>query len=77
VIRPRPILEAIERKVISGRRRVAPNGMAGGSPGSVGRNHVKRADGTVEELAGNGRALLQPGDVFEIHTPGGGGYGIP
>jgi 5-oxoprolinase (ATP-hydrolysing) len=51
--------------------------MAGGSPGSVGRNLVIRADGTVEELAGNGRALLQPGDVFEIHTPGGGGYGIP
>jgi 5-oxoprolinase (ATP-hydrolysing) len=67
----------MELNVISGRRRVAPYGMAGGSPGSVGRNLVIRADGTVEELAGNGRALLQPGDVFEIHTPGGGGYGIP
>ncbi len=67
--------EAMELNVISGRRRVPPYGMAGGEPGACGRNLVIRADGTVEELAGSDRARLQPGDVFEIHTPGGGGYG--
>jgi len=67
--------EAMELNVISGRRRVPPYGMAGGEPGACGRNLVIRADGTVEDLAGSDRAHLEPGDVFEIHTPGGGGYG--
>jgi 5-oxoprolinase (ATP-hydrolysing) len=67
--------EAMELNVISGHRVVPPYGMAGGRPGSVGRNRVIRADGTVVELAGADRADVGPGDVFEIHTPGGGGYG--
>ena len=44
---------------------------------AVGINRVVRADGTVEELAHIGQAEMKPGDVFEIHTPGGGGYGPP
>jgi 5-oxoprolinase (ATP-hydrolysing) len=32
-------------------------------------------DGTVEELAHIGQAEMQVGDVFEISTPGGGGFG--
>ncbi len=67
--------EAMELNVISGRRRVPPYGMAGGEPGACGRNRVIRSDGSVEDLAGSDRAQLWPGDVFEIHTPGGGGYG--
>ncbi len=77
VVRRTRFLEAMELNVISGRRVVAPYGMAGGEPGATGRNRVIRADGTVEELAGSDRASLGPGDVFEIHTPGGGGYGPP
>lgn len=50
-------------------------GMAGGQPGAAGFNRVVRADGHVEELAHIGQADMQPGDVFEIHTPGGGGFG--
>jgi 5-oxoprolinase (ATP-hydrolysing) len=34
-----------------------------------------RVNGTVEELGHIGQAEMKPGDVFEIHTPGGGGYG--
>jgi 5-oxoprolinase (ATP-hydrolysing) len=41
----------------------------------VGRNLVVRAGGQVEALNHIGQADMQPGDVFEIHTPGGGGYG--
>jgi 5-oxoprolinase (ATP-hydrolysing) len=34
-----------------------------------------RLDGTVEDLGHIGQAEMQTGDVFEIHTPGGGGFG--
>jgi 5-oxoprolinase (ATP-hydrolysing) len=36
---------------------------------------VVRANGQVEELQHIAQADMQVGDVFEIHTPGGGGYG--
>jgi 5-oxoprolinase (ATP-hydrolysing) len=52
-------------------------GMAGGAPGAPGINRVVRADGRVEALAHIGSTEMQPGDVFEIHTPGGGGFGVP
>jgi 5-oxoprolinase (ATP-hydrolysing) len=58
--------------------RVHPSfGMAGGQAGQPGSNRVLRADGGVEELAHIGQAEMQMGDVFEISTPGGGGYGRP
>jgi 5-oxoprolinase (ATP-hydrolysing) len=50
-------------------------GMAGGKPGAIGINRVLRSNGQVEDLAHIGQAQMQPGDVFEIHTPGGGGFG--
>ncbi|MNY80043.1 Hydantoinase B/oxoprolinase [compost metagenome] len=49
--------------------------MAGGQPGRPGANRVLRANGQVEELGHIGAALMEPGDVFEIATPGGGGFG--
>ncbi len=52
-------------------------GMAGGQPGAPGVNRVERADGRVETLPHIGQAEMQPGDVFVIETPGGGGYGAP
>ncbi len=60
---------------LSGHRRVAPYGMAGGGPGALGRNRVERVDGSVQELAGNDAAEVAPGDVLVVETPGGGGYG--
>ena len=50
-------------------------GMAGGARGATGINRVVRRDGTVEALGHIGQADMLPGDVFEIHTPGGGGFG--
>ncbi|GAA4338281.1 hydantoinase B/oxoprolinase family protein [Pigmentiphaga soli] len=52
-------------------------GLAGGRPGEPGRARVIRGDGRVEPLANADRAELQAGDIFEIDTPGGGGYGAP
>ena len=50
-------------------------GAAGGQPGAPGINRVLRKDGSIETLAHIAQAQMQPGDVFEIQTPGGGGYG--
>ncbi|MGI9598321.1 MAG: hydantoinase B/oxoprolinase family protein, partial [Acidimicrobiales bacterium] len=68
--------EAMELNVISGHRIVRPYGLHGGGPGRAGTNRVIRADGDVVEMAGSDRIDIEPGDVFEIHTPGGGGYGV-
>ena len=68
-------LKAMTATILSGHRRVAPYGMAGGEPGATGRNAVERADGGVDELAGADRTEMGAGDVFVIETPGGGGYG--
>ncbi|MFP6755268.1 MAG: hydantoinase B/oxoprolinase family protein [Alphaproteobacteria bacterium] len=67
--------ETMTAAVVSGHRRVAPFGVAGGAPGKCGHNYVERADGSVAELSGTDGTEMLPGDVFVIETPGGGGYG--
>ncbi len=67
--------EAMEVNVLSSRRAVRPFGASGGGPGAVGHNRLVRADGTVVELPGNARVDVEPGDRFEVETPGGGGFG--
>lgn len=52
-----------------------PYGAAGGSPGSLGRNHLTRAGGATLELPGIIQLRVGRGDVLLIETPGGGGYG--
>lgn len=51
--------------------------MAGGEAGQVGINRVERADGRTEPLDHIASVEMQPGDVFVIETPGGGGFGVP
>jgi 5-oxoprolinase (ATP-hydrolysing) len=70
-------LEPMTASILSGHRRVPPYGMAGGAPGALGANLVHRADGTVDHLPGCVTVELHPGDILEIRTPGGGGYGPP
>jgi 5-oxoprolinase (ATP-hydrolysing) len=50
--------------------------LEGGKDGAVGLQWVERADGTRQALTGTDSADMNPGDVFVIETPGGGGYGI-
>jgi 5-oxoprolinase (ATP-hydrolysing) len=69
--------EPMTVSTLSGHRRVPPYGMAGGSPGALGRNRILRAGGEIRELSGCDSADVEPGDVLEIETPGGGGYGAP
>ena len=60
---------------LASHRRVAPYGMAGGQPGSLGRHWVQRADGSVTPMRGCDSVQVGVDDVFVIETPGGGGYG--
>lgn len=68
-------LEPMTASILSNGRVHPAFGMAGGEPGQLGINRVVRQDGTTEDLAHIGQAEMSVGDVFEIHTPGGGGYG--
>ncbi len=68
-------LEPMTASILSNGRKIPAFGMAGGSPGALGINRVVRADGTEELLGHIGQAQMAAGDVFEIYTPGGGGFG--
>ena len=69
-------LEPMTASILSNGRKHGAFGMAGGEPGQVGRNVVVRAGGQIVALDHIGQAEMLPGDVFEIHTPGGGGFGV-
>jgi len=77
VVRQLRFLEPMNAAMVSNRRRLAPFGLAGGGDGQPGRNALLRADGTSEELDHVAEVAMQPGDVFIIETPGGGGFGAP
>jgi 5-oxoprolinase (ATP-hydrolysing) len=68
-------LERMECTILSGHRRVPPFGLAGGEPGQVGENSVRRADGRVERLEGCDQTVVEPGDAVIIQTPTAGGFG--
>ncbi|MFF8847227.1 hydantoinase B/oxoprolinase family protein [Streptomyces sp. NPDC015127] len=77
VVRRIRFLEPMTVALLTGHRRIAPYGMAGGGPGALGENQVVRADGSLERLAGVDSVDVGPGDVLIVRTPGGGGYGRP
>lgn len=68
-------LEDMTAGILANRRIVPPFGLAGGAPGSPGRNAIERADGRIEPLGPTATANMQAGDIFVIETPGGGGFG--
>jgi 5-oxoprolinase (ATP-hydrolysing) len=68
-------LEEMTAAILSNNRIHPPFGMAGGEAGALGHNSVLRADGGQETLGHIGKTAMQPGDIFVIETPGGGGYG--
>ncbi|MGB7564761.1 MAG: hydantoinase B/oxoprolinase family protein, partial [Prochlorococcaceae cyanobacterium] len=75
VVRRLRFLEPLTVSILSGSRRIAPFGLAGGGPGALGLNRLERAAGSIETLAGSAELAVEPGDLLEIATPGGGGYG--
>jgi 5-oxoprolinase (ATP-hydrolysing) len=78
VLRSLEFLKPVDVSILSQRRGpYAPYGVAGGKPGALGRNTLRRADGSVEELAYRVQFRAEAGDVLTIETPGGGGWGTP
>ena len=77
VVRRVTFLEPMDAALLSTRRAMAPQGIAGGDPALPGRQRLVGADGDVRELEGCFSINVQPGDTIEIATPGGGGYGVP
>ena len=70
-------LEPMTVTTLSGHRRVPAFGMAGGSPGALGRHWMAHPDGSVTPMSGCDSVQAAAGDVFVVETPGGGGYGRP
>ena len=70
-------LEPMTASILSNGRVFPAFGAAGGQPGAPGINRIRRLNGEVVDLKHIGQVEMAPGDVFEIHTPGGGGYGAP
>ncbi|CAF0710424.1 unnamed protein product [Brachionus calyciflorus] len=62
--------------VLTERRVFHPYGMEGGQPGARGRNTLVRKDGRCINLGSKSEIEVQPGDLFRLETPGGGGYGL-
>ena len=75
VIRKIYFLETMTAGILSSSRINPPFGLQGGQAGEVGKNYVMRNNGTQEQLDSTATIEMQPGDIFVIESPGGGGYG--
>jgi 5-oxoprolinase (ATP-hydrolysing) len=77
VVRRLEFLRPLEVSILSQRRETyPPYGLAGGSPGALGRNTLTRSSGQIEHLPGLAHIHVQPGHILTIETPGGGGWGV-
>jgi 5-oxoprolinase (ATP-hydrolysing) len=70
-------LAPLQVALLSTRRDHAPQGAAGGEAGRCGKQRLIGAGGTVKELPGCFAIDVEAGDILEIETPGGGGFGPP
>ncbi|MBX3480254.1 MAG: hydantoinase B/oxoprolinase family protein [Caulobacter sp.] len=70
-------LAPMEAALLSSRRLNVPCGIEGGGDALPGRQRLISAGGAVRQLSGCFSVSVQPGDVIEIETPGGGGFGRP
>ena len=74
ITRKLAFLDPMTVTVLSSHRVTEPAGSMGGGAGKCGENMIARQDGALEKLEGNDAAQMSAGDVFIMHTPGGGGY---
>jgi 5-oxoprolinase (ATP-hydrolysing) len=70
-------LREADVSLLANRHEVPPAGLAGGGDGAPGRATIHRTSGECETLPSQASATLHAGDVLEILTPGGAGYGAP
>ncbi len=74
-IRRMRFLEPMTATLLSSHRLVPPFGLEGGGEGETGQQWVERANGKHDAFEGRCSTPMQPGDVFVISTPSGGGFG--
>lgn len=74
-IRRIKFLESVDCSLMTQRRAIAPFGLKGGQSGFPGKNLLLRSDGSQTELESLVQLTIQPEEVLEICTPGGGGWG--
>lgn len=74
-IRKIQFLEPMTASILSNSRQTGSFGLAGGASGLPGENRVERANGKIEKLSHLASVEMNPGDIFIIETPGGGGFG--
>ena len=70
VVRALRVLERCRLSLLTQRRATGPRGSAGGGDGAPGENLLNG-----EPLPAFCSRDLEPGDLLEVRTPGGGGYG--
>ncbi|KAL4393985.1 5-oxoprolinase 1 isoform X1 [Arachis hypogaea] len=69
----RPVIVSI----LSERRVHAPRGLKGGKNGARGANYLIKKDKRKIYLGGKNSVEVLPGEILQILTPGGGGWGSP
>jgi N-methylhydantoinase B len=74
LVREIELLANAQVTLLADRRKFSPYGLAGGSPGALGRTTLVTKDGE-RELPGKCSIRAQKGDVIRIESPGGGGWG--
>lgn len=76
MVRAIEFLKSLDVSLLTNRRSSAPYGLAGGDPGTAGKNSLIRKSGEEIALESIAQLKVEPGDVLRIETPGGGGYGV-
>ncbi|XP_065215199.1 5-oxoprolinase isoform X2 [Planococcus citri] len=61
--------------ILTERRVFAPYGLEGGEPGARGENLLIKKNGRIIRLPSKIAASVEAEEVFQLNTPGGGGYG--
>jgi N-methylhydantoinase B len=78
VVRSFRIIQETNLTLRSDRQKFAPQGVHGGGSGQPAACILYRATGEIERVHSKVvQYPLHPGDVLELHTPGGGGWGRP
>lgn len=82
IVRTYEFLAPASVTLLTERRRIAPWGLRGGSPGTTANNLLTSAGRPGEErptqtLPSKIHLTVQPGDRLRLETPGGGGWGDP
>lgn len=75
VIREIEFLDTLQVGILSERRALRPYGLEGGEDSLPGLNLLIRYDGVIINLGGKNTCEVVSGDIIQINTPGGGGYG--